>query len=151
MLFHTGTGDQIVCVNLMIEDEVSHQIRMRMQVFCRINKLINLFEIRAESGIGLCRFDGIPIKQIAEMGHISAGHIRLRQNGELRQNSDMSDMISSIAQIISDLSHVQELAPGDLIFTGTPSGVGPVSPGDRIEVNIKDLPTLSVTITGPSS
>lgn len=69
--------------------------------------------------------------------------IRLRQNGELRQDSSTSDMIFSVGQIIEFLSEVMTLEPGDVIITGTPSGVGPMKAGDRIEVEIEGIGTLS--------
>lgn len=91
------------------------------------------------------------IHPVSEVGHLNSGHIRLKQNGEMRQDSDLSDMISSIPVVIAELSKLQELAPGDLIYTGTPSGVGPVAPGDLLEVDIAGLNPLSITITEPSS
>ncbi len=75
-------------------------------------------------------------------------------NGEIRQNSNTSDMIFSISQIIADLSHHFTLQPGDLIFTGTPQGVMQgypadqkrwLRPGDRVDVTIQGIGTLSTT------
>ena len=77
--------------------------------------------------------------------------ISSRVNGELRQNSNTSDMIFSVAEIISDLSHHMTLMPGDLIFTGTPQGVmhgypadqkNWLKPGDRVEITIEGIGTL---------
>lgn len=76
-------------------------------------------------------------------------------NGELRQNSNTSDMIFSVAQIISDLSHHMTLMPGDLIFTGTPQGVmhgypedqkNWLKPGDKVSVTIEGIGTLHNTL-----
>ncbi|MGR3290947.1 MAG: fumarylacetoacetate hydrolase family protein [Paracoccaceae bacterium] len=84
---------------------------------------------------------------VADTGILDAGHIRLSVNGEVRQQSDISDMIWSVPAIISKLSDFQALAAGDLIYTGTPSGVGQIVAGDRIDVDIQGLSRLSVTIT----
>lgn len=83
---------------------------------------------------------------VAECGHPDAGRISLKVNDEIRQDSDISDMIWSVPAIIAHLSGYCELMPGDLIYTGTPSGVGPVQPGDHLAVAIDGLGTLSVTV-----
>lgn len=81
-------------------------------------------------------------------------NISSRVNGQLRQNSNTSDMIFSTAQIIADLSHHFDLMPGDMIFTGTPQGVMHgypadqkdwLKPGDRVEVTIQGIGTLHNT------
>jgi 2-keto-4-pentenoate hydratase/2-oxohepta-3-ene-1,7-dioic acid hydratase in catechol pathway len=68
--------------------------------------------------------------------------IELKQNGEVRQQARTSQMIYSPAQIVSFASHGITLVPGDLILTGTPSGVGPIRDGDQIEARIGDWPIL---------
>jgi 2-keto-4-pentenoate hydratase/2-oxohepta-3-ene-1,7-dioic acid hydratase in catechol pathway len=68
--------------------------------------------------------------------------IELRQNGEVRQQARTSQMIYSVAQIVSFLSQSTTLVPGDLILTGTPSGVGPIRSGDQLEAKIGDWPPL---------
>jgi 2-keto-4-pentenoate hydratase/2-oxohepta-3-ene-1,7-dioic acid hydratase in catechol pathway len=68
--------------------------------------------------------------------------IELKQNGEVRQKARTSQMIYSPAQIVSFASHGITLLPGDLILTGTPSGVGPIRDGDQIEARIGDWPSL---------
>jgi len=82
----------------------------------------------------------------ADIGHPVAGRIALAVNGETRQNSDISDMIWSVPAIIAALSEFVALSPGDLIYTGTPSGVGPLVAGDSVTVEIDGLSSLSVTI-----
>ena len=82
----------------------------------------------------------------AVTGILSAGAIQLSVNGTQRQSGDLSAMIWSIPEIIAQLSGLVELAAGDLIYTGTPSGVGPVLSGDRIKATVAGLETLSVTI-----
>ena len=70
----------------------------------------------------------------------------MRQNGQTRQSSDISEMVWSVPEIIAHLSGFYHLAPGDLIFTGTPAGVGPVAPGDRLEGAIEGVGELKVAI-----
>ena len=68
--------------------------------------------------------------------------IELRQNGEVRQQARTSQMIYSVAQIVSFASQSTTLVPGDVILTGTPSGVGPIRSGDQLEAKIGDWPSL---------
>ena len=79
-------------------------------------------------------------------GVIARGKIELKVNGEVRQNSDVGEMIWKIPETISYLSQLVELFPGDLIFTGTPAGVGPVVKGDVIEATVAGLEPLIITI-----
>jgi len=65
-----------------------------------------------------------------------------RQNGQVRQDSSTSDLIFSVPQLIEVISRVMTLEPGDLISTGTPSGVGPIAPGDVIEIEIEGIGIL---------
>jgi fumarylpyruvate hydrolase len=83
----------------------------------------------------------------ASLGHIERGRIWLSVNGETRQQSDISEMIWSVPEIIAELSTLFELKAGDLIYTGTPAGVGPLEPGDQIECGVEGLETLRNTIT----
>lgn len=89
-----------------------------------------------------------PISAIApasRIGHPARGAIVLAVNGEVRQAGDLSGQIWSVAETIAHLSRLVELAAGDLIMTGTPAGVGPVRPGDRLEGRIEGVGELSVT------
>lgn len=72
-----------------------------------------------------------------------SGAIELAVNGTKRQAGDLSDMIWPPSEIVAHLSTYVALAPGDLIFTGTPSGVGRLLPGDHVEARIDGLPPLS--------
>ncbi|EAQ04166.1 fumarylacetoacetate hydrolase family protein [Pseudooceanicola batsensis HTCC2597] len=72
--------------------------------------------------------------------------ISLRQNGELRQQSNTSDMIFSIDRIVAFVSGIMTLNPGDVIITGTPEGVGPMRSGDRIEIEIEGIGTLANSV-----
>jgi fumarylpyruvate hydrolase len=77
--------------------------------------------------------------------------IRLSVNGEGRQTARLSDMIWAPHEIVEQAARLWDLGPGDLIFTGTPAGVGPVQPGDRVEAVIDCLASLSFTIGPPRS
>lgn len=74
--------------------------------------------------------------------------IELRLNGELRQSSRTSQMIFDVPHLVSFISEVMTLNPGDVIMTGTPPGVGEVSPGDRIDMYIEEIGTLSCSVVG---
>ncbi|NDU88934.1 MAG: fumarylacetoacetate hydrolase family protein [Ferrovum sp.] len=79
-------------------------------------------------------------------GTLSSGKIELKVNGEIRQSGDIGDMILKIPQMVNWLSNQIELFPGDLIFTGTPAGIGPVIKGDVIEATVSGLEPLIITI-----
>ena len=81
------------------------------------------------------------------LGHVEHGRIWLSVNGETRQQSDVSEMIWGVPEIIAELSTLFELKAGDLIYTGTPAGVGPLKPGDQIECGVEGLEILRNTIT----
>jgi len=89
-----------------------------------------------------------PITAIAPVSgkHLSSGRIWLTVNGEMRQQADLADLIWSVPEIIAELSTLFELRAGDLIYTGTPAGVGAVKAGDRIEGGVEGLDTLVTTI-----
>lgn len=85
----------------------------------------------------------VPATQVPDM---TKGRIALTVNGEVRQEGDLSEMIWTVPEIIAELSRFITLLPGDLIFTGTPAGVGPVQRGDRLEGVVDGVGTLSVTV-----
>ncbi|MBV8379178.1 MAG: fumarylacetoacetate hydrolase family protein [Paucibacter sp.] len=87
-----------------------------------------------------------PIHRVAQVGHFKSGAIRLKVNGELRQDADLKEMIWSVAEQISELSRAFELKPGDIIYSGTPDGVGPVVPGDVMHGEIEGLPSMTVKV-----
>jgi fumarylpyruvate hydrolase len=86
------------------------------------------------------------ITPAAKIGHPSKGAIWLKVNGEIRQKSDLSMLIWSVPEVISYLSSYDALAPGDLIFSGTPEGVAAVKKGDKLEGHIDGLEPFSLTI-----
>ena len=77
----------------------------------------------------------------------SAGDIALSVNGEIKQKGDLSELIWGNAEIVANLSSFFTLMPGDLIYTGTPSGVGPLQPGDRIDGYITGVDSIKITIS----
>ena len=87
-----------------------------------------------------------PISPVAKVGHISKGAIWLKVNGKDRQKSDLELLIWSIPETISYLSGLVTLAPGDLIYSGTPEGVAAVVKGDKLEGHVDGLTDLSITI-----
>lgn len=86
------------------------------------------------------------ITPAAQSGHLRNGRIWLKVNGQMRQQSDLSELIWSVPEVIAELSTFFELQPGDLIYTGTPAGVGALKQGDRIEGGIDGLDELVTTI-----
>jgi fumarylpyruvate hydrolase len=82
------------------------------------------------------------LRAASEIGHPSRARLSLRVNGEVRQDTDIADMIFSVADIIAELSKLFELRAGDLIFTGTPAGVGPLARGDTFIAELHGIATL---------
>jgi len=77
---------------------------------------------------------------------LTQGALSMRVNGEVRQHSDLSKLIWNIPELIADLSKFYHLQPGDLIFTGTPEGVGPVVAGDRIDGDIAGVGSIELHV-----
>lgn len=86
------------------------------------------------------------IAPAAEIGHPSRARIELRVNGQTQQSADISQLIHSVPAVIAHLSQYYHLQPGDLIYTGTPEGVGPVKPGDRLEGSIDGVGTIAAQV-----
>jgi fumarylpyruvate hydrolase len=87
-----------------------------------------------------------PIVPLASCGELSAGAITLDVNGTRKQKGDLADLIWNVAETIEQLSQAWLLQPGDLIFTGTPAGVGAVVRGDVMEGRIEGLGSLRVQV-----
>lgn len=85
----------------------------------------------------------------AEGRHPNAGRIWLAVDGETRQDGDLADMTWSTAEIIATLSRTFELRPGDLVFTGTPEGVGPVLPGQTVTGRVDGVGEVSIRFADP--
>jgi fumarylpyruvate hydrolase len=82
----------------------------------------------------------------SEIGHPAKGRISLEQNGEIRQDGDLAELIWSVPETIAYLSGLFELAPGDLIFTGTPAGVGPVQKGDVLKGAVAGVGEIAIKV-----
>lgn len=89
------------------------------------------------------------IARVADVGLLEKGAITLAVNGVEKQRGNLADMIWSQAEIVSNLSHLYHLHPGDLIYTGTPAGVGAVVPGDVITGHIEGLGDIRLTVGQP--
>jgi len=82
----------------------------------------------------------------SKIGHPSKGAIWLKVNGQTKQSGDLAQMIWSVPEMISYLSGLVELKSGDLLYSGTPAGVGPVAKGDRIEGHVDGVGDLAISI-----
>jgi fumarylpyruvate hydrolase len=89
------------------------------------------------------------LRAASEIGHPEKGRITLKVNGKVRQDGNLDQMIWKVPEIISKLSEMIELAAGDIIMTGTPSGVAATVAGDKIECEIERVGTLRVAIGEP--
>lgn len=87
-----------------------------------------------------------PLVPAERIGHPSHGRIWLNVNGVIKQEGDLDQMIWKVPEIIAELSRLFKLAAGDIILTGTPSGVGAVHPGDRINCGVDGVSLLSLTV-----
>lgn len=88
-----------------------------------------------------------PLQSVTDVGHLDTGLIELKVNGNVKQTGDMNQMIWKVPEMISYLSDYFELAGGDVIMAGTPSGVGPVQRGDVMVLTIHGLDNLTVKVT----
>ena len=92
-----------------------------------------------------------PLRPAAEIGHPTKGRIYLTVNGTVRQDGNLDQMIWNVPEVIAKLSEQVAMAPGDIIMTGTPSGVGATVPGDKLHCEIEGVGTLDVTIGPPAA
>src|SRR5690606_14293825 len=79
-------------------------------------------------------------------GHPAKGAVELKVNDEVRQSGDLADLIWSVPEMIADLSTLFALMPGDLIFTGTPAGVGPVRKGDTLAGRVEGIGEIHLRV-----
>ena len=89
------------------------------------------------------------IHPVSETGILTDARIWLAVNGETKQDSNLNDLIWSVPQLLSHLSEMFVLEPGDLVYTGTPAGVGPVLPGNIMTGGIDGLTDIEITIGQP--
>ena len=87
------------------------------------------------------------LRAASGIGHPAHARLSLTVNNETRQDTDIADMLFPVAEIIAELSKLFELKPGDMIFTGTPAGVGPLLRGDRFRAELQGIATLEGRIT----
>lgn len=87
-----------------------------------------------------------PIVPASEIGHPDQGLVQLKVNGEVQQKGDLNQLIWKVPEMISYLSDYFELAPGDVIMSGTPSGVGPIVKGDVMECHVEGVGDLTVKV-----
>ncbi len=87
-----------------------------------------------------------PIQPVAAVGHPAAGRVWLAVNGSVKQEGDLRDLIWPVADVISHVSKSVALQAGDLIFTGTPAGVGPLEPGDRVSGGVVGVADFSFEV-----
>ena len=88
------------------------------------------------------------LRPASEIGHPAKGVITLKVNGQVKQSGDLAMQIWNVPEQISYLSHLITLQPGDLIFTGTPAGVGPIKPGDKLEGHVDGVGDLIIGYKG---
>lgn len=86
------------------------------------------------------------IHRAKDIGHPAEGRIWLAVNGQIRQDASLNELIWSVAESVAELSTLFKLAPGDLLFTGTPAGVGPLVPGDTVTGGIEGIDEIRITI-----
>lgn len=86
------------------------------------------------------------VHRAVDIGHPATGAIWLDVNGSTRQKADVAELIWPVPDVIAFLSQLFVLEPGDLIYTGTPAGVGPLQPGDRIRGSVEGVDEITLTI-----
>ena len=86
------------------------------------------------------------IHTVESVGHLDQGRVELKVNGEVKQEGDLNQMIWKVPEMISYLSDYFELAAGDVILSGTPSGVGPVVKGDTMQMSVEGLGSMTVAV-----
>ncbi|WP_420996560.1 fumarylacetoacetate hydrolase family protein [Cupriavidus sp. 30B13] len=87
-----------------------------------------------------------PLHPVASVGHPAKGRIWLAVNGETRQDGDLDELIWPVADVIAYVSQSVTLAPGDLIFTGTPAGVGELRQGDKVTAGVEGVGEIAFTV-----
>jgi fumarylpyruvate hydrolase len=88
------------------------------------------------------------IRRAADVGHPASGRIWLEVNDAIRQDGDLSQMIWRVPEAVAELSRYFELQAGDLLFTGTPAGVGPLKPGDRLAGGVEGVGEVRLEVAG---
>jgi fumarylpyruvate hydrolase len=118
-------------------DMTRRDLQMKMREMGRPWEIGKAFDLSAPVG---------PIHPVSEVGHFENAGLWLTVNGETKQKSDVSHLIWSVAETVAYLSKFFRLEPGDVIFTGTPEGVGAVKTGDTMKVGVERLGELTVKV-----
>ncbi|MGO4152391.1 fumarylacetoacetate hydrolase family protein [Cupriavidus sp. YAF13] len=118
-------------------DMTRRDLQMKMREMGRPWEIGKAFDASAPIG---------PIHPASDVGHFEQAAIWLTVNGADKQRSDVTHLIWSVAETVADLSRYFRLEPGDLIYTGTPEGVGAVKPGDLMVAGVERLGELSVRV-----
>jgi fumarylpyruvate hydrolase len=118
-------------------DMTRRDLQMKMREMGRPWEIGKAFDRSAPMG---------PIHPAASVGHLEKADLWLTVNGEAKQRSDVSHLIWSVAETVAYLSKFFRLEPGDVIFTGTPEGVGAVNSGDTMKVGVEKLGELTVRV-----
>jgi fumarylpyruvate hydrolase len=87
-----------------------------------------------------------PLRRVEGVGHVERGRIWLSVNGEVKQDADVADLIWPTRDVISIISRSMALKPGDLIYTGTPAGVGPIARGDKVAGGVDGVGEIHITV-----
>ncbi|MFJ2992367.1 fumarylacetoacetate hydrolase family protein [Pandoraea sp. NPDC087047] len=118
-------------------DMTRRDLQMKMREMGRPWEIGKAFDASAPIG---------PIHPVSSVGHIEKAAISLTVDGEQKQKSDVTHLIWSVAETVSYLSQFFRLEPGDLIYTGTPEGVGPVKPGETMVTAVEGLGEITVRV-----
>jgi fumarylpyruvate hydrolase len=118
-------------------DMTRRDLQMKMREMGRPWEIGKAFDLSAPVG---------PIHPVSSVGHFEKAGLWLTVNGETKQKSDVSHLIWSVAETVAYLSKFFRLEPGDVIFTGTPEGVGPVKAGETMKVGVERLGELTVKV-----
>jgi fumarylpyruvate hydrolase len=119
-------------------DMTRRDLQMKMREMGRPWEIGKAFDRSAPCG---------PVHRASDVGHFDKGGLWLSVDGAVKQKSDITHLIWSVAETVSYLSRYFHLEPGDLIYTGTPEGVGPIVAGESIKVGVEGLGELTVNIT----
>ncbi len=135
--------------NIAVADALGHVFGYAVGVDLTRRDLQNAAREKLQPWEASKGFDAsAPLSAIAPWtGPTPQGRIRLTVNGQTRQDAIVADMIWNVPEIISEASKLWRLAPGDLIYTGTPEGVGPLMRGDKVEGEVESVGQLAFTIT----
>ena len=136
--------------NIAVDDALSHVYGYAVALDMTRRDLQGVAkDLRRPWEVGKAFEHSAPCSEIvraSEIGHPASGVIWLEVNGERKQDGDLNQMIWKIPEMISYLSGLFVLVPGDVILTGTPAGVGPVAKGDRLQGEVEGVGTLDVAV-----